>query len=272
MERSRSTKHAEPAAIRETKNEPTDLLRAVLEKDGDGVNDPPAARGLTFEDEEWIAFERALSALKEALGTDDADFCIGILRQLEGLAPFGHWGDRTDFNFVLSVLKSAKPVDVLHAMLVLQMAVGQLAVMKQSQILVKFIRFELPLDFKWAIHNARYDTSRLDKQKIRIDDQPVRQVGERMVTRLMQTYAMQLQTSAAYRKAAEPSVKAHQVSARQVLREGTEMVRQQAPNNAPTPSLRELNGSRQSAAAFTDCSNHQANSINSQKSNGRASS
>src|SRR5262249_41038229 len=155
-------KHAEPAAIRESKNEPTDRLRAVLEKDGDGLNDPPAARGVTVEDEDWNAFERALSALMEALGTDDAGFCTGILRQLERLAPFGHWGDQTDFYFVLSVVKDARPVDKFHAMLYVQMAVCQLILMKQAEVLLKPVVFELPADFQLAIHNARYDVSRLD--------------------------------------------------------------------------------------------------------------
>jgi hypothetical protein len=87
-------------------------------------NDRVAAQPFIVEDPEWISFKEALSDLKEALGSDetyDEDFCKGILRRLESLAPFGSWGDRTDFYFVLSVLKGSKPVNKLHAMLVVQM-------------------------------------------------------------------------------------------------------------------------------------------------------
>ena len=52
----------------------------VISKEAEGLNDRPAARGFAAEDPVWISFERALSALKEALGTDDEDFCKGILR------------------------------------------------------------------------------------------------------------------------------------------------------------------------------------------------
>lgn len=255
MKGSKSTKLTKPAAIGESKCKPTDRERAMLEKEGD---DRTAARSFIVEDEEWIAFERAVSDLKEALGTDDEGFCKGILRQLEGLTPFGHWGDRTDFDFVLSVLKDAKPVDKLHTMHVVQMAVCHLAGMKQAQILLKPVRFELPADFQLAIHHAKYDTSRLDKQKIKIDDQPARQVGERMVTRLMQTYALQLQTSAAYRRSAEASVKVQQVSAitggQALLTGGIEAAPYKAQKTAAARSSRGLDG------------------INIQKSNGRASS
>ena len=94
----------------------------VISKEAQGLNDRPAAKGFAVEDQEWIAFERALSDLKEALRTDDEDFCKGILRQLQRLTPYGDRGDQTDFYFVLSVLKDAKPVDESHAMLEVQRA------------------------------------------------------------------------------------------------------------------------------------------------------
>ena len=213
----------------------------------------PAAVGFTVEDEGWNSLEGDRSRLKEALGIDDDDFCDSILYQLYGLTAKGEHGDAT-FNFVLSVLRDVEPVDKFHVMLVVLIAVCHLAAMKQAQISLKSVQFELPADFRLAIHNARYDTSRLDKQKIKVDDQPVRQIGERMLTRLMQTFAMLLETSTAYRKAAEPSVKGQQVSAsarRQDFQsDGTEAVHHKAQK-------RGLNGSRQSAARFTDRSKRQ---------------
>jgi hypothetical protein len=237
----------------------------VISKEAQGLNDRPAAKGFAVEDLDGIAFEHALSDLKEALGTDDEDFCKGILVQLKRLTPYGHGTDQTDFNFVLSVLKDEKPFNKLHAMQVVQMAVVHLAAMTQSQILVKPVRFELPADFQSAIQNAKWDTSRLDKQKIKFDDQPARQVGERIVTRLMQTFALQLQASAAYRKS--EASKVQQVSAitggPALLTGGTEAVPCKAQKAAAAQPSRGLNGSRQSAAPPV---------INIQKSNGHPSS
>jgi hypothetical protein len=148
-----------------------------------------------------------------ALGIDDDDFSTGIVYQLEKLTNWGNWGPQYDFDFVLSVLKDARPVDKLRAMLYVQITVCQLVLMKQAELLLKPISFELPADFQLAIHNARYDTRRLDKQKIKVDDLPLRQSGERSVSRLVQTYVLQLQASIAYRNAAEPLVKERQVYA-----------------------------------------------------------
>ena len=112
-----------------------------------GLNDKPVAVGFTVEDEERIAFAQARSRLKEALGIDDDDFCAGILGQLKKLTNWAHWADADDFNFVLSVLKDAKPIDKFHALLNVQMAVCHLCAMRQTEVLLKSVRFELPADF-----------------------------------------------------------------------------------------------------------------------------
>ena len=150
---------------------------------------------------------------------------------------------------MLSVLKDAKPVDTLHANVVFQMAVCQLAIVRQSEFLLKPIRYELDADVAVALHRAAWDTSRMAPQRIKIDDQSVRLMGERMLTRLMQTYAMLLQVSAAYRKAAEAD-------------------RQRAQKTAPARSSRGLNGSRQCRAHVNGSPKQQISSINVQKSNG----
>jgi len=259
-----NNKRSRPKIVRQVEDKkpqaplPDDGKSQATGKEAQGLNDKPAAKGLTFGDEDWIAFEDARSRLKEALGIDDDDFCIGIVRQLEKLTNWGHWSDQDDFNFVLSALKDAKPVDKYHAMLYVQMAVCQLVLMKQAEVLLKPVMFELPADFQVAIHNANYDTTRLDKQKIRVDDLPLRQSGERSVSRLMQTYVLLLQASIAYRKAHEQSVK-------------VQPARQKTDKDPPARSSQKLNGSHQSAQGFTD-SSKQMNSINVQKSNDHASS
>jgi hypothetical protein len=276
MKRCRPTTQPKAGASGELKNEPTIRHRIVREEKHEHLNDRVAAQPVIVEDPEWISFKEALSNLKEALGTDDEDFCKGILRQLESLVPFGSWGDRTDFYFVLSVLKDSKPVNKLHAMLVVQMAVCNLAVMRQAQILLKPVQFELPADLQVALHHARWDTSRLDKQKIRVDDLPVRLAGERAVTRLMQTYALQLQTSAAYQKCAEASVKVEQVSAitsgQGLLTSRTEASPYKRRKTAVGPSSWGQNGSQHPVASISGSSKEQMNAIDVQKTSGRASS
>jgi hypothetical protein len=50
------TERTKPEAIAESKNKP------ALEKEGQRLNDRPAARGIIVENREWIAFERGVSA------------------------------------------------------------------------------------------------------------------------------------------------------------------------------------------------------------------
>jgi hypothetical protein len=241
VENSRSIKLTKLRAIVESKDERTDSKRAALENEGKPSNDQPAAKGLIVEDEGWIAFQHAISRLKEALGIDDDDFCIGILRQLEKLTNFNPWAEQWAFNWLLSMLKDARPVNKSHAMLEVLKAVCLLASTKQAEVLLKPVRFDLPADFQLAIHNARYDTSRLDKQKIKVDDLAVRQSGERAFSRLMQTYVLLLQASIDYPNAVEAS-------------------RHKAPKQG-------LNGSRQSAPRFTNGS-RPPNSNKVKKTNG----
>jgi hypothetical protein len=240
----------------------------VISKEAQDLNDKPAAKGFTVEDEDRIAFEHARSRVKEALGIDDDDFCTGIVRQLEKLTNWGHWTDQDDFNFVLSLLKDARPVDKFHALIYVQIAVCQLVVMKQAEVLLAPVRFELPADFQSALHNAKYDTRRLDKQKIRVDDLPVRQSGVRAFSNLIQASDRLVKASIAYRNSVQPLVKGQQVSAsaggQDFLSDATKAVRHKTRK-------RGLNGSQHSAAGFTDNSK-QMNSINGQKGNGHASS
>jgi hypothetical protein len=50
-----------------------DDSKSQVRNEAQGLNDRPAAKGFTVEDEGWIAFEDACSRLKEALGIDDDD-------------------------------------------------------------------------------------------------------------------------------------------------------------------------------------------------------
>jgi hypothetical protein len=233
---------------------PDDGKPQVTGKEAQGQNNEPAPQRLLGEDDYWIQLENKRSRLKEALGIGDDAFCAGLLHQLNRLIPFDDGlENETHFDSVLSVFKDAKPVDTLHANIVFQLAICQLAITRQAEILLRPIHYELPGDVAVALHRAAWDTRRMAPQKIKIDDQPVRLMGERMLTRLMQTYAMLLQASAAYRKAAEAD-------------------RHKAQKNSPARSSPGLNGSRQSEAQVNGSQMQQISSINIQKGDDSASS
>ena len=73
--------------------------------------------------------------LAEALGTSDADFVNGLLRQLANLARRRGRGqiDDADLNFLIAVIKDVKPGDQLEAMLAAQMAVVHKLAMAVAQ-------------------------------------------------------------------------------------------------------------------------------------------
>ena len=60
--------------------------------------------------------------LTEALGTVDGDFVIGLLTQLSSATSQDQRPNESAINFLLSVIKGAKPKDQFEAMLAAQMA------------------------------------------------------------------------------------------------------------------------------------------------------
>lgn len=157
------------------------------------------------EEDYWEQLYRDMVRLREALGIDDDVFCRGITRQLYQVTASEPNSDKADFNFLLSVLNGLKPVDKVHAMLAVNVAVSQLALMRVAESLLRPVRFELPPELILACHHARYDLARLDKQKIKIDDQPAREWGARMYNKLSLTLHMHLQAFLRYRTTVQPS-------------------------------------------------------------------
>jgi hypothetical protein len=152
------------------------------------------------EDDYSEQLDRDVVRVREATRIDNDDFCRGIVRQLYRVT-----ADRkADFDFMLSVLKDLDPVDKIHAMLAVNVVVSQLALMRVGESLLKPITFELPTEFVSACHRARWDFARLDKQKIQIDDQPIREWGARMYNKLSQTFHMHLQAFSRYRTVDQP--------------------------------------------------------------------
>jgi hypothetical protein len=98
---------------------PDDCKSQVTCKEAQGLNDKPAPVRICGEDDYYTDREYRCSRLKEALGIDNDAFCDGLLQQLYRLLPINEGPEsEADFNFVLAVLKDAKPVDTLHANLV----------------------------------------------------------------------------------------------------------------------------------------------------------
>jgi hypothetical protein len=134
---------------------PDDGKSQVISKEAQGLKDEPAAVRITGEDDYWIIREYNCSRLKEALGIDDNDFCEGIYQQLDNLLSIEEGSqNRRNFDFVLSVVRSPKRVDKLEAMQLIQMAVVHLSAMRQSEILLKPLNYELPGDVAVALHRA----------------------------------------------------------------------------------------------------------------------
>jgi hypothetical protein len=72
----------------------------------------------------------ATALLMEALGTTDADFVRGLIRQL---ADTSGQPDEASLNFLLTVVKDVKPNDQLVAMLAAQMAAIHVATLKLAR-------------------------------------------------------------------------------------------------------------------------------------------
>ena len=74
-----------------------------------------------------------LVLLMQSIGTTDLDFMSGILDQLVNADSSAPELRESKVNFILSVIKGAKPTDQIEAMLALQMAVLHMAAMTSAR-------------------------------------------------------------------------------------------------------------------------------------------
>jgi hypothetical protein len=120
--------------------------------------------------------------LMEALGTADADFFNGLLRQLSINSLRGENVDERTLNFMLAVIKGIKPRDQLEAMLAGQMA---------------------------AVHDAIMAYTR----QLASAKNPVQQdSAERALNKLARTFTTQMDALQRYRNGGEQKVTVQQVS------------------------------------------------------------
>ena len=120
--------------------------------------------------------------LAEALGTVDGDFVKGLLTQLGNATSQDQRPDESAINFLLSVIKGAKPKDQFEAMLAAQMA---------------------------AIHTA---TMRFTRQLANVETIEQQDSAERALNKLARTFAMQMEALKRYRTGGEQKVTVQHVS------------------------------------------------------------
>ena len=120
--------------------------------------------------------------LTEALGTVDGDFVTGLLTQLGNATSQDQRPNETAINFLLSVIKGAKPKDQFEAMLAAQMA---------------------------AVHTA---TMRFTRQLANAETIAQQDSAERALNKLARTFAMQMEALKRYRTGGEQKVTVQHVS------------------------------------------------------------
>lgn len=123
--------------------------------------------------------------LMEAVGTTDADFLCGLLKQLANTGTADGELDAEALNFVLSAVKGVQPRDELEGMLAAQMAVVHAATMTAAR---RFNRSEYL---------------------------PGRDSASRAMNQLARTYAAQMETLRRYRTGGEQKVTVEHVTVNQ---------------------------------------------------------
>jgi hypothetical protein len=143
--------------------------------------------------------------LMEALGTADLDFVTGLLQQLANAGSQGQKVDESGINFLLSVVKGAKPKDQFEAMLSAQMA---------------------------AIHTA---TMTFAQRLAYVETIPQQDSAERALNKLARTFAMQMEALKRYRTGGEQKVTVQHVSVNDGGQAIVGNVSQAAHEAAPEP-------------------------------------
>ncbi len=134
-----------------------------------------------------VSFDHGDQSLAYALamydvGTGDAEFMEGILRQIVGLGASGKQVSEEATNFALSVIRSIDPENEVEAMLAAQMAATHLATMTMA--------------------------GRLN----RVDTIPQQDSAERALNKLARTFTMQMDTLKRYRAKAQQTVRVERVT------------------------------------------------------------
>ena len=171
--------------------EPTPQERRVMEAYFARQAQTPAAPRLKVSDDSSGATEIApdhpdppmgLSLLAEAFATTDVSFVVGLITQLADAGTRrGKVGER-ELNFMLAVVKGAKPKDQMEAMLAAQMA---------------------------AVHMA---TMALARRFANVDNIAKQDSAERAFNKLARTFAAQVEALKRYRSRGDQTVRVEHVT------------------------------------------------------------
>jgi hypothetical protein len=120
--------------------------------------------------------------LMEALGTCEADFLNGLIRQLTNAGSQGTTADEHGLNFLLAMVKGIEPKDQVETMLAAQMA---------------------------AVHNA---TMTFARRLNHVENIPQQDSAERAFNKLARTFAAQVEALKRYRTGGQQKVTVEHVT------------------------------------------------------------
>jgi hypothetical protein len=123
-----------------------------------------------------------LSLLAEALATTDVSFVVGLISQLADAGTRRRKVDERELNFMLSVMKGAKPKDQIEALLAAQMA---------------------------AVHTA---TMTFARRLANVENIAQQDSAERAFNKLARTFAAQVEALKRYRTGGEQKVTVEHVT------------------------------------------------------------
>ena len=181
----------DPPKVVDAKYEPTERERSVLDKQRlrRAAKLPAPRLKVELKDGnhsdvsvDYADLNVGADLLKEALGTADEDFTLGLIEQLANLSLHNGYVRESDLNFMFSVIKDIKPNDQLEAMLAAQMAAVHLATMTFARRLAS------------------------------VDYLPQQDSAERALNKLMRTFTTQMEALKRYRSGGEQKVTVQHVS------------------------------------------------------------
>src|SRR5262249_49431202 len=176
--------------------------------------------------------------LAEALGTVDGYFVNGLLAQLGNATSQDQRPDESAINFLLSVIKGAKPKDQFEAMLAAQMAV---------------------------VHTA---TMRFTRRLANVETIEEQDSAERALNKLVRTYAMQMEALKRYRTGGEQKVTVQHVSVNEGGQAIVGNVNQAARGTAAEKPVTALTDARQQAMPIIETTPAQVVPLRTKKNDG----
>jgi hypothetical protein len=171
--------------------EPAPGERLLMESHFARLAQTPAAPRLKVSDDSSGATEITpdhpdprigLSLLAEALATTDVSFVVGLIGQLADAGTRRRKVDERELNFMLSVVKGAKPKDQIEAMLAAQMA---------------------------AVHTA---TMTFARRLANVENIAQQDSAERAFNKLARTFAAQVEALKRYRSRGDQTVRVEHVT------------------------------------------------------------